>query len=134
MTIRGNLLVRNAVQITNMQSAAHFDGFNILSMIEDTLMLQSPVPQTLAMDAIFSSNVTIGQINIQGNLLGLGKWTDVQRSIESVQQNINLTGPMNFGNVFKVDELVVRDSINGIGSEQFGKQWLLRETDQVGKT
>lgn len=117
-----------------MQSAAHFDGFNILSMIEDTLMLQSPVPQTLAMDAIFSSNVTIGQINIQGNLLGLGKWTDVQRSIESVQQNINLTGPMNFGNVFKVDELVVRDSINGIGSEQFGKQWLLRETDQVGKT
>lgn len=96
-------------------------------------MLQSPVSQTLKMDAIFSSNVSFGQIHVRGNLLGLGTWTDVQKNLNSVQQNINLKGPMSFGNAFKVNELVVRDAINGIASDQFGKLWMLRETDQVSR-
>lgn len=133
VTIRGNLLVRNAMQIANMQSAARFDGFNILAMIEDTLMLQTPYSQKLAHDTIFRSNVTFGQLHVQGNLLGLGKWSDVQRSLNTVQRNITLTGPLRFGNKFKVAELVVRDTINGVASDRFGKQWLLRETDQVGR-
>lgn len=94
-------------------------------------MLQSSVPQTLALDTMFSSNVSFGQISVQGNLLGLGKWTDVQRNLNTIQQNIDLAGPMRFDNAFRVDELVVRDAINGISSDQFGKQWMLRETDQV---
>lgn len=94
-------------------------------------MLQSPAAQTLSMDTMFSTNVSFGQVSIDGNLLGLGKWTDLQHNLASVQQNINLVGPMSFGNAFRVDELVVRDAINGIRSEVFGKQWMLRETDQV---
>lgn len=131
VTINGNLLVRNAAQITNMRSAQRIDGFDILGMVEDTLKVRTKTPQTLALDTFFSSNVTLGQLSVQGNMFGLGQWSDVQHILESVQQNINMVGPLSFANSFKVDELIVRDAINGIPSGVFGQQWLLRESDQV---
>lgn len=79
-------------------------------------------------------NVTIDRILFEHNdFWGIGSTKRVQELLDARNNDLLIGQSTIFHRDFVIDELIFTDFLNGISSADFGKQWLLFETDQVSK-
>lgn len=129
--VKGDLTVRDDLKITNLRTMAAICGYDVSNIIGDTVMLNGSSRPILG-NKSFVGEVNIGELAVHGGVLfELGTWTEILDHLQSVQNDITLQGPITFENRFRLKELLVEGELNRIPSGSFGRQWLLKDSDQV---
>lgn len=133
--INGNLVIRNNLQIKNIQTNSHYCGHDLSALIRDAFVLseESTELKQINGDKYFTGNLAFEKVIILGDVFRLGQWQQIEISIDDLKRGVDIAGNFIFSNEFRIQNLVIDGAINGIPSNEFGKQWLLTESDQVFK-
>lgn len=128
--VKGDLTIRNAVKIKNLRTVGSLCGHDLSYIIEDTVLLNVP-SKPIRGNKSFVGDVIIDEVTVHGNLFQIGTWAEILKNLESIQNEIELHGPIKFENRFRLKELNFNGELNGIPAGSFGRLWLLKESDQV---
>lgn len=131
VTVQGNLIV-NDIQINNLQTSNKVCGYDLGSIIADTVTTTTESRNSIITgEKIFRNDLTLGNVNVGGNIFQLGTMESILGYVNMVTEDVTLEGPITFKNDLRVDNLTFTQSINDMSSGDFGTQWMLSETDQV---
>lgn len=132
ITVQGSLIVTgHGANVYHLFTENNVFGVNLSEILNGALT--SPLPQQVRVygDKWFE-NVTFGHVILEQNdFWGIGSTTDVDKHIKSRNTDVVIDGSTIFNKDFVIGDLVFTEYLNGISSSEFGKQWLLIETDQV---
>lgn len=132
IAINGDLQIfGNVTSIGHLYSINNVFGVNLSSLVEDALQMSTVEDLTIRGEKWFDY-ITIDTAQFESNSLWHnGSTKEIWEQIESRQSDVVLNGPVFFQNDFHIDDLIFYDYLNEIHRSDFGKQWLLYETDQV---
>lgn len=132
ITIKGALIVfGNEAYIDRLTTNNKVFGVNFNALI-DNVVPATTVDRFSMLGEKWFNHITIGSAIVEPNTLwNIGSTKQVLEQIEARLKHVLLEGPIHFQNDFAIDDLIFYDYLNDISRNDFGKQWLLYETDQV---
>lgn len=119
------------------------DNLNVNHLISDQLVFGANLSALIA-DAVYRKdrlhihghkhfhNITADRIIFEkSDFWGVGNTKRVKELLIEGKKEMIITESTEFHRDFRIDHLVFNGHLNGIPSNEFGRQWLLYESDQV---
>lgn len=130
--INGDLLINAGLKVKHLKTTNEICGHDLMAIMGDSVLL-SEAAESMEISGAkqFTGNVSFGRVIVRGTVFGLGTWDELRGQLQLVQDRINLLDSITFANNFHIKELVVGESINAVPAADFGKIWLITESDQV---
>lgn len=132
VTIHGNVIVDGSdIEINHLETNKPIFGVNLQDLLDDSYFGAPDQNITVTTEKSFQ-NLTINELIIENDFWQNDQTTEeIENQIDVLSRGITIQGPITFESSFKINNLTVTETINGIPSARFGQEWLLYEGKQV---
>lgn len=132
VTIHGNAFIvsNSLLHVNHLSTRSHVIGMNLDEMLDDCYTFPSNENINITSGKYFQ-NISIGQLVIERNFWQVATTDVIENRLNVLSRDVNLDGILSITNRFEISDLFVTDTINGIPSAAFGREWLLLEGKQV---